>query len=111
MTGQNGRDLLVAGAYLHLLKVTGALAEVEVTGARSNAGSLDLESGWLRRSRANQPLLLDQAPPLLHNPPHPARRSQAQRPWLERQSSRVLLMRNQGLPPPGSFTCKDILQV
>ena len=32
---------------LHLLKVTGALAEVEVTGARSNAGSLDLESGWL----------------------------------------------------------------
>ena len=34
-------------SWLHLLKVTGALAEVEVTGARSNAGSLDLESGWL----------------------------------------------------------------
>ena len=40
---------------LHLLKVTGALAEVEVTGARSNAGPWTLSQGGLEGPEPTNP--------------------------------------------------------
>ena len=87
MTGQNGRGLLVAGASTSWRLLARWLKSRWPVRAPTQ-GPWTLSQGGFRRSRANQPLLLDQAPPLLHNPPHPTRPSQAQRPWPKGWSGR-----------------------